>query len=195
MDKHTYSNMIDSIDLGKEVFNVVLKGNVDFSKSNTSGEIKLYHLHHKQTAIDIALSFTDSVSRTIKINQIDIPYTKNLYQNSSTIYMNDENFIDLIRDVKFSFNNIFNCHLRNLGLDNTIIKKNISSLKVLWNESLPYKYPNPRYFSFIKLNNKNYIVQFEKGNQRIRFKNIIKTNVVKENVPLSQQISMSDCEL
>ena len=82
-----------------------------------------------------------------------------------------------------------------LNAADTIIKKNISSLKVLWNESLPYKYPNPLYFSFLKLDNKKYIVQFEKGDQRIRFKNIIKTDVVKKNVPLLQQISMSDCEL
>ena len=49
VNKNAYSSLVDSIDLGKEIFNIVLNGSVDFSKSSTSGEIKLYHLHHNQT--------------------------------------------------------------------------------------------------------------------------------------------------
>lgn len=193
VNKNAYSSLVDSIDLGKEIFNIVLNGSVDFSKSNTSGEIKLYHLHHNQTSIEIALSFSDSVSRIVKINQIDIPYTKNLNKNSSTIHMDNENFINLINDITFSYNNIFNCHLRNWGFENNIIKDNIASLDVLWNESLPYKYPNPWYVSFIKLDNKKYLIHFEKGDQRIRFKNIISTDLLKENIPLIHQFSKADC--
>ena len=154
----------------------------------------MYHLRHNQTSIEIALSFNDSVSRIVKINQTDLPYTKNLNQNSSTIQMDNENFINLINDITFSFNNTFNCHLKNWGFENNIIKKNIASLDVLWNESLPYKYPNPWYLSFIQLNNKKYLIHFEKGDQRIRFKNIISTDLVKENIPLLDQLSKADCE-
>ena len=194
VDKNVYPSLVDTIDLGKEVFNIVLNGSVDFSRSNTSGDIKLYHLHHNQKSIEIALSFTDSVSRIVKINQTNIPYTKNLNQSSSTIQMDNQNFISLINDITFSFNNIFNCHLRNWGFENNIIKKNIASIDILWNESLPYKYPNPWYLSFIKLNNKKYLIHFEKGDQRIRFKNIISTDMLKENIPLIDQLSKASCE-
>ena len=39
-----------------------------------------------------------------------------------------------------------------------------------------------------------YLIHFEKGDQRIRFKNIISNDLIKENIPLLQQLNNADCE-
>ncbi len=193
IDENIYLSLSDSINFSKTTFDVVLHGKVDFSNSNTTGKIKVYHLYNDNIQIEMALSFTDSISRITKFKDITLPYTKNLYEKTSPIYMDNENFINLLNDIKFTFSKIFNCQIQNWGFNSNIIKKNLFSIQVLWKESLPYNKPNPQFIAYITVNGTKYLIYFEKGDQRIRFKNIIKADQLIKEQPLLEQISNLAC--
>ena len=92
VNKDFYDDLKDKSALEKKIFDLVLSGNVDFSESQTKGEIKTYRIFTDSTQIEIALSFNDSISRVIQIEDSSLSYTKNLTNNGVELHMDKINF-------------------------------------------------------------------------------------------------------
>ena len=195
VNKDFYNNSKNKSALAKKIFDLVLSGNVDFSKSQTKGEIKTYRIFSDSTQIEIALSFSDSISRVIQIEDSSISYTKNLTNNGVELHMDKINFLNLIHDIEFNFNDKILCQFTSLGLKKNMIKDNLQSLKVMWEHSKPYKKPNPFFISTITIESKEYIVSLERGDKRIRFNACVSSNTVdfKSNPNLQDILLNSNC--
>ena len=195
VNKDFYDDLKDKSALEKKIFDLVLSGNVDFSESQTKGEIKTYRIFTDSTQIEIALSFNDSISRVIQIEDSSLSYTKNLTNNGVELHMDKINFLNLIHDIEFSFNNKILCQFKSLGLKKEMIKKNLQSLNVLWEHSKPYRKPNPIFTFTITIESKEYIIVLERGDKRIRFNACISSNTVnlKSNLNLQDILHNSNC--
>ncbi len=131
-----------------DVFNVLQKGDVDFSESQTSGDVKDYVLK------------TDSLTLTLKLNTKDTlvevdhfhGYKKECAcgeadaNKFSVLYEPDELVLQKLVDNGFEVTRDSKCLFDCFGVDSIYVRGVLNDGKVLHDWSFPHAKPNPVYW-------------------------------------------------
>ena len=158
--------------LSNDFFNTILNGKVDFSKSETKGNIKYYAINHLDNSAFISISFVDSFSQLSIFNDQIFSEKKNLNKNDSNLHMDDLTFLKLISKKKKKLNNNFLNQLKKYNISEIDFNNSFNSISVLWEFSKPFQKPYGLYNGNIKINEVEYYIIFEYGNEKLRFKAI-----------------------
>tara|TARA_B100001287_G_scaffold247322_1_gene225883 strand:- start:524 stop:1225 length:702 start_codon:yes stop_codon:yes gene_type:complete len=165
--------------LSNDFFNTILNGKVDFSKSETKGNIKYYAVNHLDNSAFICISFVDSFSQLAIFN--DNIFSEKIYlnKNDSNLNMDDLTFINFISKKKKKLNNNFLDQLKKYNISERDFNNSFNSIRVLWELSRPYEKPYGSYTVYLEINETKYHVIFDYGNEKLRFKEI--KNVTKQS--------------
>ena len=158
----------------KKVFDVVINGNVLFSKSKTKTDTKNYILENNNDTISIDISFNDSSCRIISVNNQNFTRNQSINYIDTNIYLDNFNFYKVVEKLKKKYSKEFILDLENYQLNELDIEKNLKTINVNWIRSNGFKIANPFYIGRINIEGLDYEISMEKGNKKIRFKRIKK---------------------
>lgn len=154
------------------VFNTIINGNVNFSESQTKGLLKNYQIENKESIALITISFQDSISQLIKFNDITFLNEDSSNQRDTILNMDHENFLNKIKEKDKRIGKIFSCQLYKLNIEENIFENSVNSILVNWKLSKPFSKPYGLYIAKINIQNTDYHISFEEGNDKLRFKYI-----------------------
>ena len=158
----------------KKVFDVVINGNVLFSKSETKTDTKNYILESNNDTISIDISFIDSTCRIISFNKQIFIRNKSINHIDTNIYMDNLNFYKVVEKLKKKYSKEFITDLENFQLNEIDIEKNLKKIKVNWKRSNGFRIANPFYIGRINIEGFDYEISMKKGNKKLRFKRLKK---------------------
>jgi len=158
----------------KKVFDVVINGNVLFSKSETKTETKNYFLESNNDTISIDISFDDSTCRITSFNNQNFTRNQSINQIDTNVYMDNFNFYKVVEKLKKKYSKEFITDLENFQLNEKDIEKNLKKIKINWTRSSGFRIANPFYIGRINIEGLDYEISMEKGNKKIRFKRLKK---------------------
>ena len=161
-------------DFSKKVFDVIINGNILFSKSETKTNTKNYFLESNNDTISIDISFDDSTCRITSINNQIFSRNKSISNIDTNIYMDNFNFYKVLEKFKKKYSKEFIRDLENYQLNKIDIEKNLKAININWNKSNGFMLANPFYIGRINIEGLEYEIYMEKGNKKIRFKRLIK---------------------
>jgi hypothetical protein len=180
----------------RKIHTVLIHGDVDFSKSETKGPIKVYHFSHEQNHLNIAVSFNDSLSQLCEVNKTIFSNEPTIDIDAASLYIDRLNFFELISEKDKKLTKEFKCKIVKLGISSTDYYKsfNATSVSINWEVSRPFLDPNPYYIGIININQENYGLLFEQGSEKIRMKNIIPINEELNDQILTSLLSEFTCD-
>lgn len=158
----------------KKVFDVVLNGNILFSKSETKTDTKNYFLESNNDTISIDISFNDSTCRITSLNDQNFTRNQSINHIDTNIYMDNFNFYKVVEKLKKKYSKEFITDLGNYQLNELDIEKNLKTINVNWIRSNGFMIANPFYIGRINIEGLDYEISMEKGNKKIRFKKLKK---------------------
>lgn len=158
----------------KKVFDVVINGNVLFSKSETKTDTKNYFLESNNDTISIDISFDDSTCRITSFNNQNFTRNQSINHIDTNVYMDNFNFYKVLEKLKKKYSKEFITDLENFQLNEKDIEKNLKKIKVNWIKSSGFRIANPFYIGRINIKGLVYEIYMEKGNKKIRFKRLKK---------------------
>ena len=158
----------------KKVFDVVLNGNILFSKSETKTDTKNYFLESNNDTISIDISFNDSTCRITSLNDQNFTRNQSINHIDTNIYMDNFNFYKVVEKLKKKYSKEFITDLGNYQLNELDIEKNLKTINVNWIRSNGFMISNPFYIGRINIEGLDYEISMEKGNKKIRFKKLKK---------------------
>ena len=158
----------------KKVFDIVLNGNVLFSKSKTKTDTKNYFLESKNDTISIDISFNDSTCRITSFNNQTFSRTQSINHIDTNVYMDNFNFYEIVKKLKKKYSKEFITDLENFQLNELDIEKNLKKININWIRSNGFRIANPFYIGRISIEGLDYEISMEKGNKKIRFKSLKK---------------------
>ena len=180
-------------DFSNQIFNTLINGDVNFSKSDTEGSIKKYIIEYNQNTIHIAVSFEDSISQIIKLNEMEFSKENKVNINDENLYMDLKNFKKRIdkKEIKLSQN--FLCELDQLKIDRAIFSDSLEFESVKWKLSKAYVKPHPYFILSNKIEGLTYYVLIEESSGKIRLKSIqLKNNIDSDN-HLADELFKIEC--
>ena len=157
-------------DISKNIFDIIINGDVNFSKSKTDSSLKKYVLEYEQAHACFGVSFEDSLCRVLSLNKINFNLKNDSLSLDSIIHIDQVNLTNRFSKMEKKFTKAFIVKLRNSPLNTEDFLKNLESFNVDWNTSLPFKKLNPQYSGTIKISNITYQILLETGNKKLRFK-------------------------
>lgn len=158
----------------KKVFDVVINGNILFSKSETKTDTKNYFLESNNDTISIDISFNDSTCRITSLNDQNFTRNQSINHIDTNIYMDNFNFYKVVEKLKKKYSKEFITDLGNYQLNELDIEKNLKTINVNWIRSNGFMIANPFYIGKINIEGLDYEISMEKGNKKIRFKKLKK---------------------
>ena len=161
-------------DFSKKVFDVIINGNILFSKSETKTNTKNYFLESNNDTISIDISFDDSTCRITSINNQNFSRNKSISNIDTNIYMDNFNFYKVLEKFEKKYSKEFIRDLENYQLNEIDIEKKLKTININWNKSNGFMFANPFYIGRINIEGLEYEIYMEKGNKKIRFKRLRK---------------------
>jgi hypothetical protein len=160
----------------KKVFDILLNGNILFSKSETKTDTKNYFFEYNNDTISIDVSFNDSSCRFTSFNNQNFSRYQSFNHIDTNIYMDNFNFYKVVEKLKKKYSKEFITDLKNFQLNEIDIEKNLKKIKVNWIRSSGFRIVNPFYIGRVNIEGLDYEISMEKGNKKIRFKRLKKIN-------------------
>lgn len=160
----------------KKVFDILLNGNILFSKSETKTDTKNYFFEYNNDTISIDISFNDSTCRFTSFNNQNFSRYQSVNHIDTNIYMDNFNFYKVVEKLKKKYSKEFINDLENYQLNKLDIENNFKTINVNWNKSNGFMKANPFYTVKINIEGLDYEISMEKGNKKIRFKRLKKIN-------------------
>lgn len=160
----------------KKVFDILLNGNILFSKSETKTDTKNYFFEYNNDTISIDISFNDSTCRFTSFNNQNFSRYQSVNHIDTNIYMDNFNFYKVVEKLKKKYSKEFINDLENYQLNKLDIENNFKTINVNWNKSNGFMKANPFYKVKINIEGLDYEISMEKGNKKIRFKRLKKIN-------------------
>jgi hypothetical protein len=158
----------------KKIFDLIIKGNVNFSKSQTKSINKKYIIEYNKSSASIYVSFKDTVCRIISIDNMIF---KDNYQSKcldTIVFIDRSNLYLRFDKMEKKFTKNFLSKIEKHGLNSDDISKNLNNFLVNWKKSNPFSKLNSKYLGTININNHNYEISLETGNKKLRFKDFSK---------------------
>ena len=172
LKKSELSNIND--DFSRNIFNVIIYGDVVFSQSTTNTNPKKYLIKYENDSISVDISFKDSSSLINSFNSYKFCQRNDDLCLETTLNMDDLNFFLILEKLEKKYNKKFNSDMKKYNLNNLHITKNLKTYKNDWKKSNIFKLTNPNYQGTIEIEGEKYEITMEKGNNKLRFKTIIK---------------------
>tara|TARA_B110000046_G_C13003966_1_gene403478 strand:- start:509 stop:1180 length:672 start_codon:yes stop_codon:yes gene_type:complete len=172
LKKSELSNIND--DFSRNIFNVIIYGDVVFSQSTTNTNPKKYLIKYENDSISVDISFKDSSSLINSFNSYKFCQRNDDLCLETTLNMDDLNFFLMLEKLEKKYNKKFNSDMKKYNLNNLHITKNLKTYKNDWKKSNIFKLTNPNYQGTIEIEGNKYEITMEKGNNKLRFKTIIK---------------------
>ena len=160
----------------KKVFDVVINGDILFSKSETKTDIKNYFLESNNDTISIDISFNDSTCRITSFNNQNFSRNQSINHIDTNVYMDNLNFYKVLEKLKKKYSKEFIKDIEMYRLNELDIEKNLKTINVNWIRSNGFRIANPFYIGRINIDGLDYEISMEKGNKKIRFKRLKKIN-------------------
>ena len=157
-------------DISKNIFDIIINGDVNFSKSKTDSSLKKYVIEYEEAHACFGVSFEDSLCRVLSLNKINFNLKNDSLSLDIIIHIDQVNLTNRFSKMEKKFSKAFIVKLRNSPLNTEDFLKNLESFNVDWNTSLPFKKLNPQYSGTIKISNITYQILLETGNKKLRFK-------------------------
>lgn len=158
----------------KKIFDVIINGNILFSKSETKTDTKNYFLESNNDTISIDVSFNDSTCRITSFNNYKFSRNQSINYIDTNLYMDNFNFYKVLKKLKKKYSKEFNRDLEKYRLNELDIVKNLKTINIDWIKSNGFIVINPFYKGRIKIQGGDYAIYMEKGNKKIRFKRLEK---------------------
>ena len=157
-------------DISKNIFNIIINGDVNFSRSKTDSSLKKYVIEYEEAFASFGVSFEDSLCRVLSLNKFNFNFKNDSFNSDSIIYIDQFNLTNRFKKMEKKFAKAFQVKLTNSPLNKEDFLKNLESFKVDWNASFPFRKLNPQYSGIIKISNNTYHILLETGNKKLRFK-------------------------
>ena len=158
--------------LSKKIFDIIVNGDVNFSKSETKQELKIYLIEYKQNTAIFNISFKDTLCRILSLDSNY--FKKESNSKDSTIFLDQMNLFLRFDKLEKKYSKSFIKKLENYPLNEEDFSNNLKSFEPNWAQSDPYKKSNPQYFGTIIIQDSAYFLILETGNQKLRFKDFYK---------------------
>lgn len=158
--------------LSKKIFDIIVNGDVNFSKSETKQELKIYLIEYKQNTAIFNISFKDTLCRIISLDSNY--FKKESNSKDSTIFLDQMNLFLRFEKLEKKYSKSFIKKLENYPLNEEDFSNNLKSFEPNWAQSDPYKKSNPQYLGTIIIHDSAYFLILETGNQKLRFKDFYK---------------------
>ena len=158
--------------LSKKIFDIIVNGDVNFSKSETKQELKIYLIEYKQNTAIFNISFKDTLCRIISLDSNY--FKKESNSKDSTIFLDQMNLFLRFDKLEKKYSKSFIKKLENYPLNEEDFSNNLKSFEPNWAQSDPYKKSNPQYLGTIIIQDSAYFLILETGNQKLRFKDFYK---------------------
>ena len=158
--------------LSKKIFDIIINGDVNFSKSETKQELKIYLIEYKQNTAIFNISFKDTLCRILSLDSNY--FKKESNSKDSTIFLDQMNLFLRFDKLEKKYSKSFIEKLENYPLNEEDFSNNLKSFEPNWAQSDPYKKSNPQYLGTIIIQDSAYLLILETGNQKLRFKNFYK---------------------
>lgn len=157
-------------DISKNIFDIIINGDVNFSRSKTDSSLKKYVIEYEEAFACFGVSFEDSLCRVLSLNKFNFNFKNDSFNSDSIIYIDQFNLTNRFKKMEKKFAKAFQVKLTNSPLNKEDFLKNLESFKVDWNASFPFRKLNPQYSGIIKISNNTYHILLETGNKKLRFK-------------------------
>lgn len=157
-------------DISKNIFDIIINGDVNFSRSKTDSSLKKYVIEYEEAFACFGVSFEDSLCRVLSLNKFNFKFKNDSFTSDSIIYIDQFNLTNRFKKMEKKFAKAFQVKLTNSPLNKEDFLKNLESFKVDWNASFPFRKLNPQYSGIIKISNNTYHILLETGNKKLRFK-------------------------
>ena len=95
-------------DFSKKIFDVIINGDILFSKSKTKNDTKNYFLESNNDTISVDLSFKDSTCRIISFNHRSFNKNQASSDIDTIVYMDNFNFYNVLEKLKKKYSEEFN---------------------------------------------------------------------------------------
>ncbi len=154
--------------LSKKIFDIIINGDVNFSKSETKQELKIYLIEYKQNTAIFNISFKDTLCRILSLDSNY--FKKEPNSKDSTIFLDQMNLFLRFDKLEKKYSKSFIKKLENYPLNEEDFSNNLKSFEPNWAQSDPYKKSNPQYLGTIIIQDSTYFLILETGNQKLRFK-------------------------
>tara|TARA_B100001093_G_C26854615_1_gene1026813 strand:- start:3819 stop:4562 length:744 start_codon:yes stop_codon:yes gene_type:complete len=188
-----YTEINLNVNLSTQIFNTLLNGDVDFSNSDTEGPIKKYIIEYNQNTVHIAISFKDSISQIIKLNEMEFSNANEVNINDENLYMDLKNFQTRINKKEIKLSQNFLCELDQLKINKAVFIDSLEFESVKWKLSKAYLKPHPYFILSNKIDGLTYYVLIEESSGKIRLKSIqIKNNKDSDNY-LAEELFKIEC--
>ena len=158
--------------LSKKIFDIIVNGDVNFSKSETKQELKIYLIEYKQNTAIFNISFKDTLCRILSLDSNY--FNKEPNSKDSTIFLDQMNLFLRFDKLEKKYSKSFIKKLENYPLNEEDFSNNLKSFEPNWAQSDPYKKSNPQYLGTIIIHDSAYFLILETGNQKLRFKDFYK---------------------
>ena len=158
--------------LSKKIFDIIVNGDVNFSKSETKQELKIYLIEYKQNTAIFNISFKDTLCRILSLDSNY--FKKEPNSKDSTIFLDQMNLFLRFDKLEKKYSKSFIKKLENYPLNEEDFSNNLKSFEPNWAQSDPYKKSNPQYLGTIIIQDSAYFLILETGNQKLRFKDFYK---------------------
>lgn len=158
--------------LSKKIFDIIINGDVNFSKSETKQELKIYLIEYKQNTAIFNISFKDTLCRILSLDSNY--FKKEPNSKDSTIFLDQMNLFLRFDKLEKKYSKSFIKKLENYPLNEEDFSNNLKSFEPNWAQSDPYKKSNPQYLGTIIIHDSAYFLILETGNQKLRFKDFYK---------------------
>ena len=168
------------------LFDVIENGSVLFSESETKERIKNYKLELDTFKLTILVSFEDSSSTIINLNNLKDKQSQKIV--GTPFYPSDSLFFSKILKKEIKANDLFLCQIKKEELSYDLIIKHLYNNRLLREFSRPYKKPNPIYYSKMNINGKKMIIHLEEGSKKIRLKSMVLINESKLDIDQTEKL-------
>ena len=158
--------------LSKKIFDIIVNGDVNFSKSETKQELKIYLIEYNQNTAIFNISFKDTLCRILSLDSNY--FKKESNSKDSTIFLDQMNLFLRFDKLEKKYSKSFIKKLENYPLNEEDFSNNLKSFEPNWAQSDPYKKSNPQYLGTIIIHDSAYFLILETGNQKLRFKDFYK---------------------
>lgn len=166
----------------KDVFNVLEKGKVNFSESETSGAIKNYVVANNECKITFALNAADSITEVVRFHDFNEKCACGDQSDSVHVplYMPSEMALEKLLANGFELTNSNPCQFECAGIDSLLAVTIFTDGRIINERSFPRRNPNPIYvIELSQINKENLFFVVEKG---IRTR-ILDVSVGANNLP------------
>ena len=172
-----YTKIDSKEDFSNKIFTTLINGDVNFSNSETEGEIKKYVIEDEQNTVHIAISFKDSISQIIKLNKKEFSKKNEVDINNENLHMDLKNFESRINKKEIKLSKNFLCELEKLNINKNFFIDSLEFKSIKWKISKVYLKPHPYFIVHKKINGLSYYVFFEESSTKIRIKSIQLQNI------------------